>query len=127
MAQLIFAHCLQGERSSGSVSNALKPNDDHLRMLRSVYAVLDRTSAANALASSVTSLASDVLNDSKTSGPSSQLHALSFLLCSVVDALGQLYDGFAFVKAIIKSQVGFESVIFNPKIVLCLILSTSTN
>eukprot|EP00581_Thalassiosira_minuscula_P003929 CAMPEP_0183747604 /NCGR_PEP_ID=MMETSP0737-20130205/67347_1 /TAXON_ID=385413 /ORGANISM="Thalassiosira miniscula, Strain CCMP1093" /LENGTH=2129 /DNA_ID=CAMNT_0025983317 /DNA_START=37 /DNA_END=6424 /DNA_ORIENTATION=+ len=105
VAQLIFTHCLKGECSSGSVSNALKPTDDHLRILRSAYAVLDRKLAANALASSVSSLAADAFDSaSNTSDINSQLQNISWLLCAVVDALGKLYDGFHFVKAMIKYQ-----------------------
>ena len=117
VAKMIFTHCLLGERSSGSVSNALKPNDDHLRILRSVYAVLDRKLAADALASSVSSLTSDVLNQACTTEDfNSQLHSISCLLCSVVDALGTLYDGFHFVKAIIKAQASIPKTITSVNI-----------
>eukprot|EP00571_Detonula_confervacea_P003451 CAMPEP_0172329500 /NCGR_PEP_ID=MMETSP1058-20130122/60916_1 /TAXON_ID=83371 /ORGANISM="Detonula confervacea, Strain CCMP 353" /LENGTH=2101 /DNA_ID=CAMNT_0013046679 /DNA_START=37 /DNA_END=6342 /DNA_ORIENTATION=- len=132
VAQLIFTHCLQGECSSGSISNALKPNDDHLRMLRSVYAMLDRKLAANALASSVSSLSLDVLNPvSETSDLSSQLQNISYLLCAVVDALGPLYDGFHFVKAIIKAQSGMSktmtSVTTSARLIFeCSLLVTRT-
>ncbi|KAL7554730.1 hypothetical protein ACHAWF_018265 [Thalassiosira exigua] len=112
VAQMIFSHCLQGECSSGSVSNALKPNNDHLRMLRSVYAVLNRRLAAKALAASVSML--DILNPaSKASELNSQFQRISCLLCSVVDALGELHDGFHFVQAMIEAKAG------GPKTIPC--------
>ena len=122
MAQLIFTHCLKGECSSGSVSNALKPSDEHLRMLRSAYAVLDRKLAANALASSVSNLASDVLNPvSKTSDLDAQFQSISCLLCAVVDTLGKLYDGFHFAKSIIKAQSGISKTMTSANITARLI------
>lgn len=95
VAELIFTHCLQGECTSGSVSNALKPNDDHLRILRSAYAVLDKKLATTALASCVTTMMS-----------SDQLENITSLLCTVVESLGTLHDGFLFVEAIIKYHSG---------------------
>ncbi|KAL7535980.1 hypothetical protein ACHAXR_006845, partial [Thalassiosira sp. AJA248-18] len=106
VAQMIFSHCLQGECALGSVSNALKPNDEHLRILRSVYSVLDRKLAANALASSVSSLASDVLNLASNSDLIGQFQSISCLLCAVVNALGDIFDGFHFVNAIINIHSG---------------------
>ena len=107
MAKLIFIHCLKGECAIGSISNALKPSDEHLRMLRSVYAVLDRKLAAKALASSVSLLTSDMLNSASKSDLFAQFQNIRCLLESVVDILGaQLFDGFQFVKAIIKAHSG---------------------
>ena len=107
MAKIIFAHCIQGEDSSGSVSHVVRSNnDDHLQMLRSVYAVLDRKVAANALASCVSSMASNVLSLVSKSDQNIQLQNISCLLSSVVDALGELYDGFHFAKAMIETQSG---------------------
>ena len=122
MAQIIFTHSLQGECTTGSVSNALKPNDDHLRILRSVYSILDGKVAANALACSVSSLTSDTLNQAPTTEDfNSQLHNISCLLCAVVDTLGKLYDGFHFVKAIIKVQSGIPKTLTSVNITARLI------
>jgi len=122
IAQMIFTHCIEGERATGSVSNAIKPNDDHLRILCSVYAVLDRKLAANALASCVSTLTSDVLNQAPTTDEfNAQLHNISTLLCAIVDALGDLYDGYQFVKAIIKAQSSIPKTVTSVNITARLI------
>ena len=72
-------------------------------MLRSVYAVLDRKIAVTALAASVSSLYNPASNAEDTRP------CLNSVLCAVVNSLGELYDqydGFRFVKAVIKAQSG---------------------
>lgn len=103
---MIFAHCLRGERSAGSVSNALKPSDDHLRMLRSAYAALDdRRLAAKALALSINGVASSIF-ESSDGDVHSHFGDIIRLTMAVVKTLGKLFNGFYFVESFIHTSSG---------------------
>ena len=104
---MIFTHCLRGECSAGSVSNALKPSEDHLRMLRSAYAALgDSRLAAKALALSINGIASSIFesHSSEFGDVHSHFGEIVRLMMAVVKSLGELFNGFYFVESFIHSS-----------------------
>lgn len=103
---MIFTHCLRGECSAGSVSNALKSSDDHLRMLRSAYAALgDSRLAAKALALSINGIASNFF-ESSDGDVHSHFGDIIRLVSVVVKSLGKLFNGFYFVESFIHISSG---------------------
>lgn len=93
VAKQIFVHCLAGDTTTdeGAVMN---PGHLHLEMLRSVYAVLNFTLAAESLAEAVVDLTS--LSPAKSH---------SNVIRTVVSNISG-FDAFIFTECIVKSKTG---------------------